>query len=299
MIARGPFEAAERVSAPDTLFWRTPRRSIALARPVVLGIVNLTPDSFSDGGRYPSVDAAVEGALALEAEGADVIDVGGESTRPGSEPVPAEEERRRVLPFVERAAPRLRIPISVDTTKLEVARAALDAGAEIVNDISGLRFEPRLGELAAERGAGLILMHLRGVPRTMQQEIHYDDLVGEVTSELGASLETARAAGCRDDQLVVDPGLGFGKTAEHNLILLNRLDALLALGRPLLVGPSRKSFIGKAFDLPVEDRLEGTLAACVVALLRGARLFRVHDVRSARHALDLAESIRRAEGSGG
>lgn len=296
MIARGPFEAVERVSAPDTLFWRTTNRSIPLQRPILLGIVNLTPDSFSDGGRYASVDAAVEGALALEAEGADVIDVGGESTRPGSEPVPAAEERRRVIPFVERAAPRLRVPISVDTTKLEVARAALDAGAEIVNDISGLRFEPRLGELAAERGAGLILMHLRGVPRTMQQEIHYDDLIGEVTAELAASLERARAAGCRDDQLAVDPGIGFGKTAEHNLLLLNRLDALQTLGRPVLVGPSRKSFIGNALDLPVEDRLEGTLAACVVALLRGARLFRVHDVRSARRALDLAESIRRAEG---
>lgn len=296
MIARGPFEAAERVSAPDTLFWRVSRRSIPLRRPVLLGIVNLTPDSFSDGGRYASVDAAVDGALALEAEGADVIDVGGESTRPGSEPVPVEEERRRVIPFVERAASRLRIPVSVDTTKLEVARAALDAGAEILNDISGLRFEPRLGELAAERGAGLILMHLRGVPRTMQQAIHYEDLVGEVVAELGSCLEAARAAGCRDDQLVVDPGIGFGKTAEHNLILLNRLDALQSLGRPVLVGPSRKSFIGKGLDLPVEDRLEGTLAACVVALLRGARLFRVHDVRSARRALDLADSIRRAEG---
>lgn len=296
MIARGPFEAVERVSAPDTLFWRTTRRSIPLQRPILLGIVNLTPDSFSDGGRYASVDAAVEGALALEAEGADVIDVGGESTRPGSDPVPAEEERRRVIPFVEWAAPRLRVPVSVDTTKLEVARAALDAGAEIVNDISGLRFEPRLGELAAERGAGLILMHLRGVPRTMQQEIHYEDLIGEVTAELAASLERARAAGCRDDQLAVDPGIGFGKTAEHNLLLLNRLDALQTLGRPVLVGPSRKSFIGKALDLPVEDRLEGTLTACVIALLRGARLFRVHDVRSVRRALDLAESIRRAEG---
>lgn len=296
MIGRGPFEAVERASAPPTLFWRTSGRSISLERPVILGIVNLTPDSFSDGGRYPSVEAAVEAALALEAEGADVIDVGGESTRPGSDPVAADEERRRVIPFVERAAPRLRVPISVDTTKLEVAHAALDAGAEIVNDISGLRFEPRLGELAAERGAGLILMHIRGVPRTMQQEIHYDDVVGEVAAELGISLDAARRSGCRDDQLVVDPGLGFGKTSEHNLILLNRLDALVALGRPVLVGPSRKSFVGKALGLPLEDRLEGTLAACVTALLRGARLFRVHDVRPARRALELAESIRRAEG---
>lgn len=296
MIGRGPFETVERPAPPEALTWRTARRSIPLARPAVLGIVNLTPDSFSDGGRFPAPDAAVDAALRMEEEGADVIDVGGESTRPGSEPVPAGEEIRRVLPFIERAAPRLRIPVSIDTTKSEVARAALDAGAEIVNDVSGLRFDPELGALAAERGAGLILMHMRGVPRTMQQEAHYDDLVGEVTAELGASLRAARHAGCRDDHLVIDPGIGFAKTAEHNLVLLNRLDALTTLGRPILVGPSRKSFIGKVLDLPVTERVEGTIAACVVALLRGARLFRVHDVGPARRALDLAEAVRRARG---
>lgn len=296
MSVRGPFETLERASTPESLLWRTTGRTLSLAQPVILGIVNLTPDSFSDGGRYPSVDAAVDAALALEAEGADVIDVGGESTRPGSEPVPVAEELGRVIRFVERAAPRLRIPISVDTTKLEVARAALDAGAEIVNDISGLRFEPGLGELAAKRGAGLILMHIRGVPKTMQQGIHYDDLLKDVTDELAESLAAARQAGCGDEQLVVDPGLGFGKTSQHNLVLLNRLDALAALGRPILVGPSRKSFLRTERDLSVGERVEGTLAACVVALLRGARLFRVHDVRPARRALDVAESIRRAEG---
>jgi dihydropteroate synthase len=295
VIGRGPFETTERAAAPETPTWRAGRRAVPLERPFVLGILNLTPDSFSDGGRLPSVEAALEAALRMEAEGADAIDVGGESTRPGSEPVPVEEEMRRVLPFLERAQGRLGVPLSIDTTKYEVARAALDAGAEIVNDISGLRFEPRLGELAAERGAGLILMHLRGAPRTMQQSIHYDDVVGEVTAELGAALERARAAGCRDEQLAVDPGIGFAKRAEHNLALLNRLDALAVLGRPILVGPSRKSFIGKSVDLPVDERLEGTLAACVVALLRGARLFRVHDVRPIRRGLDLAESIRRAQ----
>ncbi len=291
----GPFCAMERAAPSETPTWRIARRSLSLERPLVVGILNLTPDSFSDGGRYRTAEAAVDAALAMEAEGADVIDVGGESTRPGSEPLSAEEELGRVLPVVERAAPRLRIPISVDTTKYEVAQAALGAGAEIVNDISGLRFDPRVARLAAETGAGLILMHLRGVPRTMQEEIHYEDLLGEVTAELRHSLEAARAAGCRDEQLVADPGIGFGKTAEHNLILLNHLDALKALGRPILVGPSRKSFIGKRLDLPLGERVEGTLAACVVALLRGARLFRVHDVRPARRALDLAEAILRAE----
>lgn len=290
----GPFETMERAAPPEAFLWQTARRSLSLERPIVVGIVNLTPDSFSDGGRFPAPEAAVEAALAMEAEGADVVDVGGESTRPGSEPVSAEEQLRRVLPFVERAAPQLRIPISVDTTKLEVARETLAAGAEIVNDVSGLRFDSRLGELAAETGAGLILMHIRGVPRTMQERVHYDDLLREVTAELRASLEAARGAGCRDEQLVIDPGIGFGKTVQHNLILLNRVEVLASLGRPVLVGPSRKSFIGKTLDLPLGERAEGTLAACVAALLRGARLFRVHDVRPARRALDLAEAIRRA-----
>jgi dihydropteroate synthase len=295
----GPSAAVDRAGSgvpAASRLWRCAGRVLSLDRPCILGIVNLTPDSFSDGGRFPSPEAAVEAALAMEAEGADVIDVGGESTRPGAEPVPADEEIRRVLPFIERAAPRLRVPLSVDTTKVAVARAALDAGAAIVNDISGLRFEPALADLCAERGAGLVLMHIRGTPRTMQENPRYEDVVAEVTAELRASVETARARGCADDQLVVDPGIGFGKTAEHNLVLLNRLDALAALGRPILVGPSRKSFIGKVLDLPVGERLEGTLAACVVALCRGARCFRVHDVRAARRALDLADAILRAGG---
>ena len=299
MTGPGPSAGVDRAGsavAAASRLWRCAGRVLSLDRPCILGIVNLTPDSFSDGGRFPSPEAAVEAALAMEAEGADVIDVGGESTRPGAEPVPADEEIRRVLPFLERAAPRLRVPISVDTTKVAVARAALDAGAEIVNDISGLRFEPALADLCAERGAGLVLMHIRGTPRTMQEDPRYEDVVAEVTAELRASVETARARGCADDQLVVDPGIGFGKTADHNLVLLNRLDALAALGRPILVGPSRKSFIGKVLDLPVGERLEGTLAACVVALCRGARCFRVHDVRAARRALDLADAILRAGG---
>jgi dihydropteroate synthase len=271
--------------------WRTSRRAIDLSKPVLMGVLNITPDSFSDGGRYLDRDAALTRAEELWRAGADIIDVGGESTRPGSQGVSAEEELERVLPVVETAAKRVEVPISIDTTKSSVARAALDAGAEIVNDISGLRFEPALGELAAATGAGLVLMHIRGRPRTMQERVHYDDLMREVVAELGESVERARAAGCRCDQLVVDPGIGFGKTAEQSLAIINELDRIGRLGYPVLIGPSRKSFIGRALGLAVEDRLEATLAACVIGLLRGARIFRVHDVKAARRALDMAEAI--------
>ncbi len=271
--------------------WRTARRAIDLSRPVLMGVLNITPDSFSDGGRYVRRDAALRRLEELQAEGADIVDIGGESTRPGSAPVSEAVELRRVLPVIEAAAERVDVPLSIDTTKAGVARAALAAGAEIVNDISGLRFDPDLGSLAAEAGAGLVLMHIRGQPRTMQENIYYDDLVGEVVAELGTSVQRALRAGCRREQLVVDPGIGFGKTAEQNLVLIEQLGRLRELGVPVLVGPSRKSFIGKILGLAVEDRVEATLAACVVALLRGARLFRVHDVAAARRALDMAEAI--------
>jgi dihydropteroate synthase len=265
----------------------------SLENPVLMGILNITPDSFSDGGRFFKPDDAVRRLEELRAQGADVIDIGGESTRPGSDPVTVSEELRRVIPAIEAAAERIDLPISIDTTKSEVARVALEAGAEIVNDISGLRFDDELAAVAAESGAGLVLMHIRGKPRTMQQDIHYDDLLGEIVAELGESAESALAAGCEADQIVVDPGIGFGKTAEQNLVLIDRLDRIAGLGYPVLIGPSRKSFIGKTLGLDVEDRLEATLAACVIALLRGARIFRVHDVAAARRALDMAEAIAR------
>jgi dihydropteroate synthase len=287
--ADGGSVAGRRADAARS--WRTSRREISLARPVVMGILNVTPDSFSDGGCFLDPAAAVACVEEMARAGADVIDVGGESTRPGSLSVTEAEERRRVIPVIEAAAARLSVPLSIDTTKLSVARTALAAGAEIVNDISGLRFEPGIATLAAEQGAGLVLMHIRGRPRTMQERIHYDDLLGEVAAELRASVEQALAAGCKREQLVVDPGIGFGKTAEHNLELLNRLDLLGELGLPLLVGPSRKSFIGATLGLAVEERLEATLASCVVALLRGARIFRVHEVMAARRALDMAAAI--------
>ena len=273
--------------------WRTSRRVIDLSRPVLMGVLNITPDSFSDGGRYFDTGAAIERLERLQSEGADVIDLGGESTRPGSLPVGEDEELRRVLPVIEAGREYIDAAISIDTTKATVARAALEAGAEIVNDISGLRFDRELGQLAAESGAGLVLMHIRGEPRTMQQDIHYDDLVEDIRSELQGSIDLALDAGCQTDQLVVDPGIGFGKTAEQNLVLIDELGRIGQLGYPVLVGPSRKSFIGKTLGLEVEDRLEATLAACVVALLRGARIFRVHDVIAARRALDMAEAITR------
>ncbi|MGD2215743.1 MAG: dihydropteroate synthase [Gemmatimonadales bacterium] len=279
--------------------WRTARRVFDLEKPLLMGVLNVTPDSFSDGGRFFGHDEALKRLEELRAEGADIVDIGGESTRPGASPVSEEEELRRVLPAIEAAVGRLELPVSIDTTKVGVARSALDAGAEVINDISGLRFDGELAELAAASGAGLVLMHSRGEPRTMQRDVHYDDLMGEIVKELGESIKRALAAGCRTEQLVVDPGIGFGKTAEHNLAIINELGRVVELRYPVLIGPSRKSFIGKTLGLEVGERLEATIAACVVALLRGARLFRVHDVIEARRALDMAEAIVRGSSGAG
>jgi len=262
-------------------------------RVLVMGVLNVTPDSFSDGGAFLNPDAAADRALAMEREGADIIDIGGESSRPGAEPVPLEEELRRVLPVLERLRGRLRIPISIDTTKAEVAEAALQAGAEIVNDVSALRFDPRMGEVVARSGAGLVLMHMRGTPKTMQQDPTYADVVAEVRDFLAQRVEHAVSLGIDRELIAIDPGIGFGKTVEHNLELLRRLPELCELGHPVLVGPSRKSFIGAVLNLPVEERLEGTLAACAVAVVRGADIVRVHDVRAVRRAVDLAVRLRR------
>ena len=235
-----------------------------------MGILNVTPDSFSDGGRFLDPEAAVARGLAMVAEGADVVDVGGESTRPGAEPVDEAEERRRVVPVVEALAPHVRV--SVDTTKPAVAEAALDAGATLVNDVSA-----SLAEVAAAGGAGWVAMHMQGEPRTMQVEPHYDDVVAEVTAFLTARAEAARAAGV--DEVWIDPGIGFGKTADHNLSLLRHLRTLVGTGWPVAVGTSRKSFLGRlSGDAPVEDRLEGSIATAVWAVDQGAGMVRVHDV---------------------
>jgi dihydropteroate synthase len=279
--------------------WVTSRGTVPLDRPRILGILNVTPDSFWDGGLHAGVEAAVVHAQGLVEAGADLLDVGGESTRPGARPVPAGTELERVLPVVRQLVRRFpAVPVSVDTVKAEVADAVLAEGAAIVNDVSGFRLDPRLPEIVARAGAGVVLMHSRGAVGEMasyETAVYGGDVVGEVVMELAGSLERARAAGIRDDAVVLDPGLGFSKRTEHSIAVLAHLERVLALGRPLLVGPSRKRFLGEvAGGLPLEERLEGTVAACVAALLAGARLFRVHDVAPVRRALALAEAVRSA-----
>jgi len=278
----------------DPVRWVVRGGDIRVDRPIVLGVLNLTPDSFSDGGLAANAGAAVARAEAMVRDGADLIDVGGESTRPGAESVTEEEEWGRIGEAVSILA-RRGVPVSVDTTKARVAERAADAGATVLNDVSGLRFEPELADVAARFGMGLILMHMRGTPATMQLDTEYSDLVGEVKAGLRASMAVALERGCEAEQLVVDPGIGFGKSREGNLELIARLDRLSVLERPILVGPSRKSFIGKVLDVPVDQRVEGTIAACLSALERGARLFRVHDVLEVRRALDLAWAVMAAE----
>lgn len=261
-------------------------------RTLVMGILNVTPDSFSDGGKYISPDAAVEHALEMVSEGADIIDVGGESTRPGATPVPAEEEMRRVLPVIERLAEASPVPISVDTYKAAVAREAVRAGACIINDISGLRFEPELARVAADTGSFLVVMHSIHTPATMQQNPYYENVVEEVRSFLERQVAFAEQQGVSMERILVDPGIGFGKTLEHNLQLLRGLPRLAELGHPLLVGVSRKSFIGMLLGgAPPEERLEGTLASVVLSIAGGARVVRVHDVAPVVRAVRVADAI--------
>lgn len=262
--------------------------------PFIMGIVNATPDSFSDGGRYLDPAAAVAHALRLAEEGADLVDLGGESTRPGAPPVAEDEEIRRVVPVVEALRARdFPLPISIDTSKAVVARAALAAGADLVNDVAGLA-DPALARVVAEAGVPVVLMHSRGTPADMLSRASYGDLVAEVRAELAEALLRVAATGVSPERVILDPGIGFAKTAEHGFELLARLDELRALGRPLLVGPSRKSFIGKVTGAPVGERLPGTLAAVTAAVLAGAELVRVHDVAATRQAAQVAAAIRDA-----
>jgi dihydropteroate synthase len=284
---------------PTAVTWDIGRRVIDLSRrPCIMGILNLTPDSFSDGNLFTDVARAVDRALEMEAEGADIIDVGGESTRPFAPPVSADEELARVMPVIERLAGRLRVPLSIDTYKADVAGRALQAGAEIVNDISGLSVDARMAEVVAAAAAGLVLMHTRGTPAQMQQDTHYADIVVEVWRHLDVALRLAQEKGIRKERIVLDPGIGFGKSAEGNLELVRRLEELLSLGRPLLVGPSRKSFIGKVLGREVDARLFGTAATVAIALAHGARVFRVHDVKEMRDVADMAAALTMAGGAG-
>jgi dihydropteroate synthase len=253
----------------------------------VMGVVNVTPDSFSDGGEFLDPAAAIAHGRRLAADGAGILDIGGESTRPGAAPVDAEEELRRVLPVIEALADT-GTQISIDTTKTEVAGRALDAGASIVNDVSAFRFAPELAGLVADAGADCCLMHMLGEPRTMQEDPRYDDVVADVKAFLDERMRFATAAGVREDRIWLDPGIGFGKTLQHNLELLRRLDEIVALGRPVVVGTSRKSFLGKLTGKPEKERLPGTIATNVIALERGARIFRVHDVAEVTEALTVA-----------
>ncbi|HEV2802273.1 MAG TPA: dihydropteroate synthase [Pyrinomonadaceae bacterium] len=277
--------------------WKLARRTLVYgARTLVMGILNVTPDSFSDGGRFQALERALAHAAEMHAAGACIIDIGGESTRPGGESVSTEEELRRIVPVVERLHAELpEAVISVDTTKAEVARRALEAGAEIVNDISGLRFDERVADEAARAGAGLVLMHSRGTPATLHSQPPVPNILPEVTDGLRRSITKAVARGVAQAQLAIDPGIGFGKTQQQNLELLARLDALAAEfpDFPLLVGTSRKSFIGHLLGgVPSEERLHGTLASVTAAILGGAHIVRVHDVRPAVETARIADGIR-------
>jgi dihydropteroate synthase len=273
--------------------WHLPDRVLAIGRrPLVMGIINVTPDSFSDGGCHDSVEEAVAHGLRLVAEGADLLDVGGESTRPGSAPVPEAEELARVVPVVRELANRTPVPLSVDTSKAEVARQCLEAGAHIINDVTAMTGDPGMAGVARERRAAVILMHMQGTPATMQVNPVYVDVVADIVGFLKERLETVAAAGVRPEQAVLDPGIGFGKTAAHNLTILARLGEFQRLLRPVCLGISRKGFLGKILDRPVGERLAGSLAAVCWAMASGAvQVVRCHDVRPTYDAVTVCAAI--------
>lgn len=278
-------------------------RELALGRRTcIMGILNVTPDSFSDGGRFLSHDAALSQAKRMIEDGADILDIGGESSRPFSEPISAEAEARRVVPVIEHLAGKIDVPISIDTTKAVVARRAMDAGAAIINDISALRFDPEMGAVAAETGALVILMHMLGEPKTMQVDPRYDDLIGDIKGFLENAVKRAEAAGIPRSNIIIDPGIGFGKNVSHNLALIKHIHQFSGLGRPVLIGPSRKAFIRKllagdndaAHEMAADhESVEtGTQAALSAAILSGAHIIRVHDVARARATATIIDAIR-------
>jgi dihydropteroate synthase len=280
--------------------WRLKTRRLALPlRPLVMGIVNVTPDSFSDGGQFLATSAAVDHAMRLAADGADLLDIGGESSRPYAESIDAREELRRVLPVVRAVADATRVPISIDTWKALVAREALAAGAEIVNDITALTGDPDMGPLALETGAGICAMHMRGTPQTMQDDPRYDDVVAEVMAYLRARRDALVAAGIDAERLAIDPGIGFGKTDTHSLALLAACGRLHALGQPVLVGHSRKGFIGKIIGDKLADRTAGTIGVALSLARQGVQIIRVHDVAAVRQAILLFEAAGGLDGQPG
>ncbi len=298
MVVPAGNRLAHRAPTPEaTMIWQLRDRSLDLApRAVVLGIVNVTPDSFSDGGRFFGADRAVAHALQLVRDGADLLDIGGESSRPGATPVPADEEIARVLPVVERLVKETDVPLSIDTTKAAVADRALAAGAHVVNDITALQGDPDMADVARRHGAGVILMHMQGTPQTMQQNPTYADVVAEVAGFLQARLQAAEDLGIASSRVVLDPGVGFGKTQQHNLRLIARLHELGKLGRPVCLGASRKGLIGLVTGRPRGERLAGSLAVACHALAAGsAQVLRVHDVAATRDAVLLFQAIRAEE----
>ena len=277
-------------------FWQTSKRKLSLEKTLVMAILNVTPDSFSDGGKFVSIDEALKQAEKLIEDGANVLDVGGESTRPNSARVSAEEEIRRVCPIIKAIAKRFDVPISIDTSKREVAENAIESGAEIINDVSGLRFDERIAEVAAKHNSGLILMHLRGMFETMHTQKPIENILSEVAEGFRWSIEKARSFGVKDENIALDVGIGFSKTCSQNLELLAKLDRLIAEfpNFPMLVGTSRKSFIGKILDdAPTNERLQGSLASAAIAVWNGAKIIRVHDVRETVETLKVVESIKR------
>ncbi len=259
-----------------------------------MGILNITPDSFSDGGLYFNKQAAVDRALRMQNEGADIIDIGGESTRPGAGRISVKEEKGRVVPVIEAIAGKISIPVSIDTYKSEVAETALKAGSSMVNDISGLRFDRKMPEVISRYNVPVVIMHIKGTPRNMQKNPVYKALIPEITDYLRGGIELARDAGIADDRIIIDPGIGFGKTVEHNFEIIKRLNEFEGLEKPVLLGPSRKSFIGKILGgLPVTERLEGTAAAVAVAIFNGANIIRVHDVKEMARVARIADAIKK------
>lgn len=276
---------------------RCRKRTFTLGKQTLLmGVLNVTPDSFSDGGIFFDKEKAIARGLKMVEEGADFIDIGGESTRPGSKPLGLDEELRRVIPVIEFLAKEVDVPISIDTYKSAVAKKAIEAGAQIINDISGLHLDPSLSQVAAKEDVPLVLMHIRGNPETMQKNIHYESLFSEIIQYLKDSIQRAESAGVDPEQIIIDPGIGFGKTVEDNLLILKNLQEFKILGKPLLLGTSRKSFIGKILNADVTERLEGTLSTIVVGVLNGAHIIRCHDVIQAKRAIAIADAVRQAEG---
>jgi dihydropteroate synthase len=288
-------EALNNISRKSHELKMSHRKIMVGDRPLLMGIINVTPDSFSDGGQFSSLDDAYRFGCGLVEDGADILDIGGESSRPGAEPVSVQEELRRVIPVVEKIAGAVSVPISVDTCKAEVARQALQSGAEIVNDISAMRYDPGMADVIAQAKAAVVIMHMRGTPRTMQQgELSYGSLRGEILSFLTERCEAATSSGIANEYLIVDPGIGFGKTAEDNLRIIKYLSEFKVLGRPILIGPSRKAFIATITGGPPSKREEGTASAIAAAVLNGANILRVHHVLKMKKVAAMANAILRA-----